>query len=282
MAWPVRNRVCSAQISDRLSATIVNNRAYGLFDHLHEVDCFGFIMRPSDADVLCSYLGDGCTNSKTCQPDSTSPWAWPGDVCGRDPSSPPAMMRDDGRCIPGCGPQWCETNGLDWSRLRGKGPWRCAWQGLRGMLQNQAKCPWCYYNEVILNSSTYASRLPLAVEAFFVTERCRADDLDRVRKIRRAFLATFALGEEMAPVVSYLPPSSQATDWPRASYVLAAFEDVTDEMAHPSAAWAAKVALRTALVGCDRCWRINKGRTDDCSAVLGCHSDKCSFCTNTE
>jgi hypothetical protein len=127
------NRSCNRQVNDRISASLVTSRAYGVFDRV-AADCFGFVVAPHAANVLCSYLGDGCTNAKTCKPDSITR---PSDACGRDPDFAPAMRGRNGSCIPGCGPQWCEDNGISWAQLSGHGPWRCAWRELSSMLREQ-------------------------------------------------------------------------------------------------------------------------------------------------
>ena len=271
------NRSCNAQINDRVSATLVNPAAHGLFDHL-DADCYGLVVSPRAARVLCSYYGDGCTNAKTCKPDA---YEWPADVCGRDPKFAPAM-RDadhDGACLPGCGPQWCEEHGLGWDQLRGKGPWRCAWRGLRGMLRNQQACKWCPYNEIVLDASRWRSALPHTVEAWFVTERCGARDVEAVRASRRAMLAAYGLDDGAAPIVRYLPSTSPS--WPWRPYAGArAFEEVTDAALHPSREWDEALAQRAARVTCQQCWAIHKGTRGDCSAMVGCDSAKCGFCTN--
>ena len=131
----------------------------------------GVILRPDRAKLLCAYGNDGAIDygGKNCR------------VTGPTRSS---------TCVPGCGdpPNWCAANGglidgwchcgFEWCGGEKVRPWHP--EDLPELIERHATVGSRYtgmgtytgYNEVVIDSSSWAETLPGIIEAFFYFDGC--------------------------------------------------------------------------------------------------------------
>lgn len=161
---------------DRVSASIVYagmHRADRPDRNVIPVYSFdgGVILRPDRVTMLCAYGNDGAIDygGKNCR------------VTG--PTRSPT-------CVPGCGdpPHWCDADsgmingwchcGFEWCGGEKVRPWHP--QDLSKLIEKHATIGSRYtgmgsytgYNEVVIDSSSWAETLPGTIEAFFYFDGC--------------------------------------------------------------------------------------------------------------
>jgi len=163
-----------AQFSDRISASIVNSNIRLAF-HL---ETGGIVLSPSSTTILCSYFADGGTMTKMC----THP-----------------APRD---CVPGCSdqytmrPVWCNPEDLE----TGGDIYSCAWkpEHLQYMIGHHMLS--VYYNEVVVGTRDWATRLPSLIDAFFFSRQDHSVE-ERMRGIHSDFMSQYP--EAKALLVSF-------------------------------------------------------------------------------
>lgn len=127
-------------------------------------DVLGFIFRPSENRIFCSYAGDGGSMNKVCDPPGQSE-----------------------QCLPGCwdaGPEWCGVSQVDCN-----GPFP-AEQLDEMMRRHSSPTARLRYNEVIVDADWFIQQLPHSVEAFVGDRTAHA-----------AFLSAFDLKPADCPLV---------------------------------------------------------------------------------
>lgn len=184
----------------------------------------GVVLRPSKVNLFCAYGIDGSI-------DDNKPLS-----CDHVDAS---------KCVPGCGspPDWCSkadahdegawlTCGLNWGRS-GVRPWRPEEiSGAGGLLDHFARegAPFvgignfAGYNEFVVDSNAWISRLPESVEAMFVVD-CHENDVNlrygaadgrgtaldcgeahrNTREMHRTYLEAYGLDSSQFPLLKLRP-----------------------------------------------------------------------------
>lgn len=161
----------SADLSDRLSASLVNSKARTVFD---AGGGGGFVIHPSYNQFLCFWAVDAGTMSRKCQPPGVSE-----------------------SCIPGCSGQsweggeiWCEKN---------VGSTYCPWgpDHARDMVQQQIAQGQGRYNEVIVDAAAFEKNLPRSIQAVYYS----GGGDTKVREVHRAIVNHFGISPSKIPLL---------------------------------------------------------------------------------
>ena len=167
----------------RFSASIVNHHQNQLFQ-THSTA--GVILSPSTG-IFCSYPVDGGTMEKFCPPDA-----------------PPG-------CAPGCAdtegnPNWCAHDEA-WTISVSSQVWSCAFRptDLEAMLRHHLFSRAHQYNEVVVDTNSYASNLPESLLAIFYLRNGpnggdSSPGADKARAVHQRFLNKYP--QQRTPLVS--------------------------------------------------------------------------------
>ena len=153
--------------SDRFSSSLVNSEVRGYY---HGQSGIGFIASFEHNQVLCSWLADAGSMTRTCSPPAGS-----------------STTFSDGTCVPGCSGRenWCTASDVGYCPFRP--------HDLRLMVQHHVARGGVRssgYNEVILSSAAWVSNLPYSIEA--VVHSSDADSF-RARAIQKLFIDHFGV-----------------------------------------------------------------------------------------
>lgn len=171
--WKGRPLMCG-KFGDRFPSTII----YPGQVQIYSKGSGGFVIRPSTAEILCSYDHDGLTMKpeKTCTPPGVSD-----------------------ECTPGCGRERCPEDPF----------WRCAWppDKLKQMMEaHQArKGRAADHNEIVLDADSWVRNLPRTVEAVFMLAGADEKYAQAAREVHRALLSEYGITESTIPLVVFDP-----------------------------------------------------------------------------
>ena len=154
---------------DRVSASVINSQLRVMFGGKKG----GFVASMEHNRILCSWMDDGGTMSRTCQPPGVSE-----------------------TCIPGCkgmynvGQQFCEEQAQ---------PSYCPWGPghLTDMVRQHLRANKAKYNEVILDGDWWVHNLPRSIEAVFF----QRGGEQNARRIHHQLLSHFKLSSSEIPLV---------------------------------------------------------------------------------
>lgn len=179
-AWvPLRDRVPLSMYTQQMRRPQIANEA-------------GWVVRSEKLTLHCSYAGHGHSMEamRDCPPAEDNPFCKPGCPVGitqqcedsihfSEPSEPCAWLKPE--------------------KLKMMLEQQLLWDGTRGYS----------YNELVIDASSYAARLPSAVEAFFYTSAANAAQVERVSDFRDAFLEEYGIPEDIVPLLRF----DVSTDW---------------------------------------------------------------------
>ena len=197
-----------AEFGVKMSASLSNARLPYIYSRSQP----GFVVRPSEAVLLCAWERDGKTSHRVCGATSA-----PG-------------------CVPGCvqtsGPAWARGAATTWCTLPDTCPDAAAcapysWcpfrpQNLRQMLERHSRTqgaygeyrPWCAgecrYNEVVLDAAAWEASLPALVEAIFVPAGAPPGDVQRARQLWAQFRRTYGQRVGDVPLLRFDPSRRRA------------------------------------------------------------------------